>query len=112
MELDIIERTETRTRLALKGRMDTAGVDLVETRVNAALSRGGDGILDLSEVSFLSSHGIRLLVTAAKMLARRGSQLVLVAPRPLVDQALRHSSIDDIIPVTPDMDAALAFLGS
>jgi anti-anti-sigma factor len=112
MELEILEESQTFTRLALKGRLDTAGVDRIETRLTASLARGGHGVIDLSEVTFLASLGIRLLITVAKMLHRRGSRLVLVAPRPLVDQALKHSSLDDIIPVAESTDAALALLAS
>lgn len=112
MELEIQEQTKEFTRLALKGRLDTPGVDRIETRVHAALASGTHGIIDLAEVTFLSSLGIRLLLSAAKMLDRRGCRLVLVAPRPVIEQALRHSSLDELIPVAPDMDSALEFLKS
>lgn len=112
MELEITESTDALTRVALKGRLDTAGVDRIETRFNAVLGSGGDGLVDLSEVSFLSSLGIRLLLGAAKMLDRRGSKLVLVAPSELVGEALKHSSIDEIIPVAPDLDGARALLSA
>ena len=112
MELVIQEDAAEFTRLALKGRLDTAGVDRVEIKFNASLPRDKHGIVDLSEVTFLASMGIRMLIAAARMIDRRGKRLVLIAPRPLVDQALRHSSIDDIIPVAPDLEAALALLGS
>lgn len=110
MELEILERSDELTRLGLTGRLDTAGADKVGPRLNAALARGGHALVDLSGVTFLSSLGIRLLLTAAKMVDRRGSKLVLVAPAELVAGALRHSSIDDIIPVVPDIDGALALL--
>lgn len=111
MELEIQEQSETFTRLALKGRLDTVGVDRIETRLMASLAGGAHGIVDLSEVTFLASLGIRLLISAAKMLDRRGYRLVLVAPRPVIDQALRHSSLDELIPVAADIDGALALLG-
>lgn len=110
MQLEILEDTPALTRIALKGQLDTAGVDRVEVRVLALLGRGGDAVIDLSEVTFLASLGIRLLVSVAKVLDRRGKRLVLVAPRPIVDEALRHSSIDDLIPVAPDADSARALL--
>lgn len=112
MELQVLEESELLTRVALKGRLDTGGVDRVETRLNAALARDGHGVVDLSDVTFLASLGIRMLISAARMLDRRGKRLVLIAPRPLVDQALRHSSIDEIIPVAADLDDALALLQS
>ena len=112
MELEILEQSPTVTRLALKGRLDTAGVDKVETRLNAALARDKHGIVDLSGVTFLASMGIRMLISAAKMQSRRGKQLILIAPGPLVDQALKHASLDEIIPVARDLAGAMALIGS
>jgi anti-anti-sigma factor len=110
MELRIVEQSPAFTRVALIGRLDTAGVDKVETRLNAALVRDKHAVVDISEVTFLASMGIRMLISAAKMLNRRGKQLVLIAPRPLVDQALKHASLDEIIPVAPDFQTAAALL--
>jgi len=112
MELEILEQSPTLTRVALKGRLDTAGVDKVEARLNAALAHDKHGVVDLSGVTFLASMGIRMLIGGAKMLNRRGKKLVLIAPRPLVDQALKHTALDDIIPVAQDLDAALVLLNA
>lgn len=112
MEFEVAELSPTCKRVVLTGRLDTAGVDRIEARLTASLARGGDCVMDLKEVTFLASLGIRMLITIAKLLGRHGNRLVLVAPRPLVDQALRHSSIDDIIPVVTDMDEADAVLRS
>ena len=112
MELEILAEEQDVTRLVLRGKLDTPGVDAVETRVNASLSRGGHAIVDLSHVTFLSSLGVRMLISAAKMLDRRGSTLVLVAPQPLVEQALRHSGLADLLPVRADVAAALELLAS
>jgi anti-anti-sigma factor len=110
-QLDILEQSPAFTQVALKGRLDTSGVDRVETRLTVALASGGHAIIDLSEVTFLASLGIRLLITVAKMLDRRGKRLVLVAPRALVDQSLKHSSIDEIIPVAANHAGARELLG-
>ncbi|MFO1011607.1 MAG: STAS domain-containing protein [Planctomycetota bacterium] len=110
MDFEILEESPELTRIALKGALDTTGVDRIETRLNAILARGGHGVLDLSDVTFLTSLGIRLLIGLAKLLNRRGRKLVLVAPRPLVDQALRHSSIDELIPVVGSPDEARTLL--
>jgi anti-anti-sigma factor len=111
MEIKHIEHADDVTRVALKGRLDTLGVDAIEARFNAALvPRGKHSIVDLSEVEFLSSLGVRMLLTAAKALKRKGARLVLVGARPLVGEALRHSAIDQLIPVAADSSAAAALL--
>jgi anti-anti-sigma factor len=112
MELQVLEESPSLTRVSLKGRLDTDGVDRIETRLNATLARDKDGIIDLSLVTFLASMGIRMLLTAAKMLDRRGCRLVLIAPQPLVEQALKHTALDEIIPVARDLESAMALLGS
>lgn len=111
MELEIVAKSDSFTQVALRGRLDTAGVDRIEARFSAALARAAHGVVDLSQVSFLASLGVRMLLTTAKMLARRGAKLVLVAPQELVHEALRFSSIDEILPVVPDLAAARAALG-
>jgi anti-anti-sigma factor len=111
MELTITEQSETLTRVALIGRLDTMGVERVETQFNAAITpRGKNAVLDLSGVSFLSSMGIRMLLTAARTLARRGARLVLQAPQPLVLESIRHAALEDLIPIASDQAAAVALL--
>ena len=58
MDFEILEESPELTRIALKGALDTTGVDRIETRLNAILARGGHGVLDLSDVTFLTSLGI------------------------------------------------------
>jgi anti-anti-sigma factor len=110
MDFEVAELSPTCRQVALTGRLDTDGVDRIEARLTATLLSGGDWVIVLEGVTFLASLGIRMLITLAKLLQRRGHRLVLVAPRPLVDQALRHSSIDEVIPVAADIDSALAVL--
>jgi anti-anti-sigma factor len=109
--LDIVEHSSNRSHVALVGRLDTAGVDAIELTFNAAVvARRVDAIVDLAGVAFLSSMGVRMLLTAAKALGRSGARLVLVAPGPLVAEALRHSALDEIVPVERDALSAAAFL--
>lgn len=112
MEIEIVQSTPRLVCIALTGRLDTPGVDRIETRFNVALGGGVDSVVDLSGVTFLASMGVRLLLTGAKLLNRKGARMVLVAPSGLVGQALTHSSLDELIPVARDTDAALALLAS
>ena len=107
MELKVIEQTDVFTHVALVGRLDTPGVDRVESRFNAALfNPRRHALVDLSAVEFLSSMGVRMLLAASKVLSRSGARMVLVAPRPLVEGALRHSAIDELLPVCADLASA------
>jgi anti-anti-sigma factor len=111
MEMTVQEQSETITRVALNGRLDTAGVDQIETRFNAVIApRGKGAIVDLSNVTFLSSMGVRMLLTMARTLSRRGARLVVQSPQPLVLESIRHTALDEIVPVADDEAAARALM--
>ncbi len=93
--------------LSLIGRLDTPGVDSVETQLTAQLvPRGGRAMIDLSQVSFIGSGGIRMFITIARTLGRRGGKLVLYGAQPLVAQVFATTSLNDIVPVRSDAAAA------
>ena len=95
--------------LALIGRLDTPGVDQIETRLTAHLvPRGARAIVDLSQVVFLGSGGIRMFITIARALGRKGGRLVLYGAQPLVAQVLETTSLNDIVPVRSDATTATA----
>ena len=111
MELEIKNQSEQITHLALRGRLDTAGVGEVELRFTAhTVPRAKPLLLDMSEVTFLASLGLRMLLTVAKALDRRGVKMVLLSPQPAVRKVLSLSGFDQLIPVRDDEGTAMAFL--
>ncbi len=111
MNLRVLEAPPTQVHVALDGRLDTAGVDAIEVKFNAAVvARRKDAVVDLSALEFLSSMGVRMLLLAAKALERTGQRMVLVARGPVISTALQHSAIDELIPVAQDLDQARAIL--
>ena len=111
MELEIKNQSDQITHLALRGRLDTAGVGEVELGFTAhTVPRAKPLLLDMSEVTFLASLGLRMLLTVARALDRRGVKMVLLNPQPAVRQVLGLSGFDHLIPVRNDEGTALAFL--
>jgi anti-anti-sigma factor len=105
MEITSLNRSETLTEIELSGKLDTAAVDRIETRFNAfVVAPGKSAVIDLSEVTLITSMGIRMLVTAARSLAARGRKLVLLGPRGVVDDALRAADLYAVMPMarTPE----------
>ena len=108
MKMDITE-DEGVVKVGLVGRLDTPGVDAVETRLTGAICpRGARTVVDLSGVEFIGSLGLRMFITIARALNRRNGRMVLYAPQPFVAQVFETSSLGDIIPVKPDATSALA----
>ena len=68
--------------------------DLLAT-LQPSIERSGDLTLDLADLRFIDSYGIRVLVMAARGLGGRGS-LVLASPRGLVARVLEIVAIDQL----------------
>ena len=97
--------------VALSGRLDTPGVDRIETSFSAATVAGGrHALVDLTLVTFVSSMGVRMLLTTARAMGRRHLQVVLFGAPALVRETLDNVAIDQIIPVRDTREAALAAL--
>ncbi len=111
MEMLVNELPGPAVGVELSGRLDTLGVDSIETKFNAAaLSAGRPTLVDLTRVDFVSSMGVRLLITAAKTMKARHQQLLLVVPPGPVREMLETAAIDTLIPMFLQRDEALAAL--
>jgi anti-sigma B factor antagonist len=97
--------------VVLQGRLDTVGVDRVESQVTAAVAGAPrDAALDLGSVSFLASMGVRLIIALARAQKARGRKLVLFGAQPAVRATLDMVALDKIIPLLPGRDEAQALL--
>jgi len=106
-ELEIIETDDDLTRLALKGRLDSEGVQKVEARFSTYTGvRRRPTIVDLSGLTFIASLGIGMLISAAKGLNLHGLKMVLVDPPEPVEHVLRAANVDRIIGIV-DAEAAV-----
>src|SRR5262245_19302818 len=105
------ERIEGIHCVFLKGRLDIVGTQSVDLKFTALTStRREHVIVDISEVDFISSIGMRLLATNAKTLQATGSKMILVNPQKVVENSLRMAGIDDLIPITDSASAATLIL--
>ena len=113
VELVIKNQSDQITHMAVRGRLDIAGVGEIELKFTShTVPRGKPVLLDLSEVTYLSSLGLRMLLTVAKALNRRGAKMALLNPQPSVHQILSVSGFDQLMPVHQDEETALAFLAA
>lgn len=75
---------------ALSGRLDAVSVPQWESEV-LALADQSDVVLDLGEVAYMSSAGLRMILRLAKRLDERRESLRLVKVQPPVYQVLEMS---------------------
>ncbi len=97
--------------IKLGGKLDIIGTGEIETKFTGYCS--GDNVrvvVDLSDVDFLASIGIRLLVTTAKSVAARGGKMALLSPTPEVLEVLEMTGIPAIIPTYSRLESAVTVL--
>lgn len=112
-ELKEINIDENLTHVALIGRLDISGMQKIEFKfTSTVVSRGKPALIDMSEVSFLASLGMRMLLSAAKSLEAKNAKIALLSPQPLVKEALEAAGFNSILPIEDELDKALAFLST
>jgi anti-anti-sigma factor len=98
-------------QIKLVGRLDIQGTKTIDPQFSATTSAEKAPVLvDLSEVEFLSSVGMQMLLYNAKALAKQGGVMVLLKPIPMVKEALKIVGFDALIPIYDDFDEACAVL--
>lgn len=111
MEMTILEETDRYIAVALAGRLDLQGVNDIEIPFKErAACAPGDLIVDLSRLDFLASLGMRVLITSAKRVQKNGGRLILVAPQEEVENALKMSGLDQVMPMVDSMEEARALV--
>jgi len=101
------------TKAALSGRLDTSSVDRLEVSFVAGIvPKGQNTIVDLSEVSFMASLGIRMLLSVARALSRQGAKFVLYGASDAIMDIIETTALSTIIPVAPTEADALAVVAA
>jgi anti-sigma B factor antagonist len=98
------------TRVILDGRLDIEGAAAVDLPMNVIAGSKRAVIIDLQNVSFLGSMGLRALVAPGRAIKGRGGKVVIFAPNELVEKVLKTSGVDTLIPIHHDLQTAIAAL--
>jgi anti-anti-sigma factor len=98
------------TRVILEGRLDIEGAAAVDMRMNAIAGAKRAVIVDMQKVSFLGSMGLRALVAPARAIKGRGGKIVIFGPSELVENVLKASGVNTVIPVHHELQNAIAAL--
>ena len=107
MELHYSELQNNIRLIKLIGTLDITGVGRIETKFTDHCSGDNPRVLvDLSDVEFLASIGIRLLVRNAKSISSRAGRMVLLSPTSEIRSVLEISGIPAIIPIYNGLESA------
>ena len=99
-------------RFSIHGDLDAAGgLAVKDELVSYASENPARCIMDLTDVGYMSSYGLRVLLGLAKTLQERGGELHLAGPNERVMDVLSTSGYDTLFPVHESLDEAKASLG-
>jgi anti-anti-sigma factor len=99
------------TMMVLSGTLDAPGAMGIEQQFQKRIQdHSGNVIIELSGLDYMSSYGLRMILTAAKALHDKGGGLHLAAPNSHVMEVIRVAGYDTMFPVYETLNDAIVHL--
>ncbi len=96
-----------------RGSVDGTNATEFEKALSAAVSENDRAmVIDLEQLSHISSAGLRIILLIAKAMRRHDGKLAMCSPQAPIREMFHISGFDKIIPVHGSRAAALDSLGS
>lgn len=111
IEIKEISTDEQINHLALIGRLDLAASEQIELKfATLVATRAKPTLIDLSELEYITSLGLRMILSSAKTLRSENAKMVLLKPTNQVLEILTTVGFDKLIPIEDDLDKAKELL--
>ena len=101
----LLEVTVTERGLRLEGEIDASSVGLLAERLDPLPSGSGDIELELGEVTFVDSSGLRVLIDAHLRATTVDRTVVMANPSSAVRRLFDISGLGDHLVIRPPTDA-------
>ncbi len=108
--MKVIDEADGMTHVVLGGRFDIAGAQAVDARFQELAQSASSLIVELSDVTFIASLGVRTLMVGAKTVIRRGTDMAVCGADENVLKVLRSTGFNEIVGLYPDFASAAAAL--
>jgi len=108
LEIAISDMSQVRL-LQVSGRVDSISADELHNVLESAIQTGATKlVVDLQDVAYMSSAGLRELVSALKQLHKRTGDLRLASPSERVMEVLELAGLDTIFKIFPTSTEAIS----
>ncbi|HEU4657261.1 MAG TPA: STAS domain-containing protein [Capillimicrobium sp.] len=114
-KFDVVEEEidEQTVVLSASGEVHVSTAPDLSERLNAAIAAGRTRlVLDFSEVEFIDSTGLSVLLNALRRLTRRQGALSVVCTNPTVLRLFEITRLDSTFDIVETRDEALAHVGA
>jgi anti-anti-sigma factor len=100
----IVSTNGDRATVALRGELDLSGVDRARQAIEQAESGNAPLlVLDLSELDFIDSTGLEVMLRAARRAHEDGRRLIVARPSRYVRRLLQLTAIDQSLDIVDDV---------
>jgi len=108
MKMEYQDLQDGVTRITLAGDLDARGAGEIDLQFQAVVASRSKVVVDMEQVGFLASIGIRTLIQAVKANAGKGGKLILLAPADPVWKVIVTCGADSLLAAAYDFEAAVA----
>ena len=107
-----VQQLQDATLISIKGRIDHKTAKDFEEALNPHLGedRSGALVLDLGDLEYMTSAGLRVLMIAAKTCGSRSRKLAVAGLQPLIAEIFKISRFDLVLNIYPTVEDALRAL--
>ncbi len=110
MPMTVEELDNGVTKVVITGRIDIAGAQEIDLPLNVVGGSRRAVVMDLAEVTFMASMGLRGLVMCAKAIHSKRGKVSMFNPRPEVEDVIKTMGIDELIPLSASEAEAVALV--
>ena len=109
MTIDVVQSDGPVLLLQAGGRINVLTADLFDLEIRRLLKDSHDDVIvDVSQVTYLSSAGLRVFLRLWQDLKKANRSLHVCSLKPYIRQVFEMIGFDQIIPIDADVDAAIA----
>ncbi len=98
MEITITQDGNKAT-LVLDGKLSVATSPDLDTTINGLPESTSNFVIDLSKLDYISSAGLRVLVSTEKLAARRGGSMTLLHPNEEVSEVFEMTGLSEVFTI-------------
>ena len=95
--------------IAVRGEVHVSTAPEFSERLNDAIAKGMTGVvIDMTNVDFIDSTGLSVLLNALRRVTRQQGSLALAVSNPTVLRLFEITRLDSTFDIAPDREAAIA----
>ena len=99
--LDITKKVDgTTINLQLSGRLDTDTVSQLDDEIAAIPDMVTDMVIDMDDLEYVASSGLRVLLMATKTMRSRGGDCTMVNVPDLIVEVFEMTGLDDVFTIS------------